>query len=258
VWRLQFEDPAQLEQSTRVEALLLESGCDGSVIYRADVPLDGPGPMPHVLDPGTYGVAALARDARCATIARGCVNVRLPLAADAQILVTLARVDDAPACDISQCLDGRCEGGSEPDAGFIASDGGVLLPDAGPPPGIDGGGAPCTAEREGRCYRVVEVASTWDDAELECGRWGGHLAHFGDEAEERFLDTNVPSRHWIGLTDVAAEGTFRWADGSVFEYSRWQETAPRDTPPWRDCVSSDASGWLDSRCTEELPYVCER
>lgn len=32
---------------------------------------------------------------------------------------------------------------------------------------------------------------------------------------------------WIGLTDDGEVGTFRWSDGSSFDYERWGPTAPR-------------------------------
>jgi len=275
-WALRFEEPDVATRAALVEALVLAGGCGGDVRYRAEVPREGAGPMPPVLEAGRYGVAAIARDDRCATIARGCVEVELPLPAGARVVVPLNRTDEAPACEASRCAAGRCEGGvAQDDAGFVAVDGGVELPDAGVDAGgvdagsPDGGrrdagapdaGAPaCDAERAGRCYRFVTEGREWADAEADCQRWGGHLVSYADVDEERFIGmANPPAPHWMGLTDADEESTFVWTDGTPTTYTRWADGSPRFAPPWRDCVGNTVEGWRDARCNGVHGYVCER
>ncbi|MCA9609638.1 MAG: hypothetical protein KC619_28765, partial [Myxococcales bacterium] len=228
--------------------------------------IDRPGPMPPVLDRGRYGLAGLARDESCATIARGCVSVVLPLPSSARVVVPLAAVDEGPACPASACVRGRCEGDAELDASFPPADGGVELPDAGPPD-LDAGGtdaaipdasSPCDLYLDDRCYRLGTTNDTWDAAERACVVWGGHLVTLDSAAEEAAVEAQLGAGHWIGLTDATTEGTFVWADGTALGYARWSTDAPRATPPWRDCVQHTAAGWLDGRCTDLHSFVCER
>lgn len=278
-WSLRFADPADRERSQLVEALVLEGGCDGRPVYRAEVPAGGLGPTPPVLTPGRYGLAGLARDGACATIARGCVAVALPLPDQARVVVPLARVDEGAACPASACRAGRCEGANELDGGFEPIDGGVEIPDAGrgdagpPDAGLPDAGlpdanlpdanlpdasSPCDLYRDGRCFRLVPTPDTWDAAERACVVWGGHLVAYDDAEEEAAVEGQLGDGHWIGLSDAAREGTFVWADGTALGYARWSPGAPASTPPWRDCVRHTASGWLDARCNELRPFVCER
>jgi len=275
-WALRFDEPDVAARSALLEALVLDGSCAGEVIYRAEVPREGAGPMPPVLEPGRYGVAALARDDRCATIARGCVEVELPLPANARVVVPLRHSEEVPACAASRCRAGRCEGGAAPDdAGFVAADGGVELPDAGPMDasthdagGPDAGrpdagrpdaGAGCDVELGSTCYWFSTATLDWYEAEDACIRWGGHLVSYADEGEETTLRmANAPAPHWTGLADGSSEGTFTWTDGTALGYSRWASGSPRSSPPWRDCVLSTVAGWQDSRCTDRHGFVCER
>ncbi|HJL14468.1 MAG TPA: lectin-like protein [Sandaracinaceae bacterium LLY-WYZ-13_1] len=279
-WSLRLGSRETAERAQLVEAFVFEGGCDGALVYRAEVGADGRGPMPPALAPGRYGLAGQVRDRACRTIARGCVEVTLPLPADARVSVRLAPVDEAPACDEAQCTRGRCEGGVERDAGprFSPSDGGVLFddagrtrPDAGPPPRDAGphddagsaapdGGAACDAVRDGVCFRFVASARAWTDAEADCVAWGGHLATLRDAEEERFVLGRRPedTAYWFGLNDRDEEDAFVWVDGSGASHRRWVDDAPRAAPPWRDCVRVDEDGWRDDRCRDARPYVCAR
>lgn len=254
-WSLRFADPSVADRAVLVEALVFEGACDGPVLYRADVPPDGPGPMPPVLSPGTYGLAAVARDASCRTVAEGCVELELPPSPGVEPNITLEAVDRGPACPEDRCAAGRCDDDVPPviargDAGGGSADAGW--------PGSDAGDG-CDARLDGRCYRIRGAPRAWDQAETDCAGWGGHLVRIDDRDEERALvDVGAADAHWIGLTDASEEGAFAWSDGSPLTYARWADGAPRAMPPWRDCVHTTEDGWTDARCSDALPYVCER
>lgn len=253
-WSLRFEDSTIASEAVRVEAYVFADGCDGPLLYRADVPSMGAGPPPPVLAPGRYGLAASAVGRSCAILARGCVEATFPLARGARIVVPITRAPGPPACEERACTAGRCENGAEHDGGFTPSDGGIVVGDAGSDP-ISG----CDAEDGGRCYRIRGTPQSWDDAEASCQTWGGHLVRPRDAAEEDFLRTaGAPSEYWLGFSDAASEGSFVGPVGDVLTYSRWAPGAPRSTPPWRDCVLSSGSGWTDENCSDQAPYVCER
>lgn len=98
-----------------------------------------------------------------------------------------------------------------------------------------------------------------------------------DEAEATFLRSQTGgAAHYIGLTDLEAEGCFRWATpvpdpalpnapdmgascGSPTGYSNWSAGAPNGGEDV-DCVqlSEDEAGtWRDVACSTPLPWICE-
>jgi hypothetical protein len=240
-WSLRFVEDTAVDRAVIVEAILLRGGCRGDLIYRAEVPREGMGPMPPALGRGRYGFAGVARDASCRPIARGCAEAELPLTIDARVSVPLEPVDEPPAC-ASGCIEGRCEGEIDADAGmFMAADGGVV--------------PPCD---RGRCYSIAPpLTASWEDAELACIAWGGHLAELDDAEEEAWILARASGALWIGLSDAGEEQHFVWTEGDS-AYRRWISGAPRTNPGWRDCVAISDDGWEDRRCTDALPYVCER
>ncbi len=81
----------------------------------------------------------------------------------------------------------------------------------------------------GHRYYLLDLA-TWTDAEAAGRAFGAPLATINDEAENEWLRSNFGSRFygslWIGLNDVAEEGTFVWAGGEAASYRNWQDGQP--------------------------------
>jgi hypothetical protein len=123
--------------------------------------------------------------------------------------------------------------GNEGDAG-VGPDPGNEDPDvdAAPPPLTP----PCPGSEFGdSCYEVFGELAAWDVAEQRCLAWGGHLASIQSPEEDAFLDDwpvqlGIPfadgSGIWLGATDAAVDGDFRWPDGSVLSFSSWAPTQP--------------------------------
>ena len=73
-----------------------------------------------------------------------------------------------------------------------------------------------------RCYELSEVRRTWTDAEHDCMRKGGHLAHIPDEHHQIDIYNIVHQHHedhgvWIGLNDRDHEEHFTWASGNFIK-----------------------------------------
>src|SRR5690606_1314063 len=154
-----------------------------------------------------------------------------------------------------------------PPIGDTVVDEGEPEPDtaAEPPPG-----APCTGnEFGGSCYQLFAEVAPWGVAEQRCVAWGGHLASVESEAEDDFISSwpallGIPpgngSGIWLGATDAALDGDFRWWDDAQVLFDNWAVFQP-DNGPGVDCIEkrNDAAAlWYDRRCTDALPFVCER
>ena len=78
------------------------------------------------------------------------------------------------------------------------------------------------------------VASSWEDAASYALSLGGFLVTVDDASENEWIvDTfstwDNQSRHlWIGLSDDAQEGQYRWHDGTPFLYRNWGDAQPSE------------------------------
>jgi hypothetical protein len=115
----------------------------------------------------------------------------------------------------------------------------------------------------GHCYQGFGSTRTFADAEAACVIWGGNLVAINDEAERVFIYDNGGlggGWNWIGLNDIAVEGTYVWTNGDpvTFIYSR----SLVNTDAY-DCVyqrngAAQKGDWSAQPCTALHGYVCER
>ena len=66
----------------------------------------------------------------------------------------------------------------------------------------------------------------WAAARVGCQSRGGDLASIHSAAEQAQLVALAPRLgashdYWIGLNDIAREGTWVWSDGTPVDYSAW-------------------------------------
>lgn len=79
-------------------------------------------------------------------------------------------------------------------------------------------------------FKVIKKQMTWKDAEAYCRKLGGHLAMPKDKETSDFI-IELATQYklnglWLGGTDEAKEGEWRWADGTLVEYSNWNTGQP--------------------------------
>ncbi len=122
---------------------------------------------------------------------------------------------------------------------------------------------------QGKGYLLTSV-QTLEEAQAEALGLNGHLVSINDAAEEAWLKETFGKEQtlWIGLTDQAEEGQFRWVTGESLDYQNWALGQPdnhpnieredyavlnfRDTSQWNDAsalstyrgiIEIDLSSW---------------
>jgi len=135
--------------------------------------------------------------------------------------------------------------------------------------GGSGGLAPgCSSS--GTSYVTCPTGAIYDEAAATCQSMGMHLIRV-DSAEENAWLAAALSDSWLGASDSAVEGEWRWQDGTLFWigqangsaqnglFTAWNALTPSASPPAGDCakMKSNSATWGDVLCISTLPYVCE-
>ncbi|XP_061493936.1 dromaiocalcin-1-like [Rhineura floridana] len=120
----------------------------------------------------------------------------------------------------------------------------------------------------GHCYGYFHQELSWQQAEGQCQRNGGHLASILSRDEHkaiaRFLqgvqkwdDEDV----WIGLYIPASGDGWAWADGSPVAYTAWEKVQSYFTLKGGHCAALDESSgfrlWDGDECHDRNPFLCK-
>ncbi len=128
-------------------------------------------------------------------------------------------------------------------------------------------------------YLLCKELRSWDDASTGCGAVGMQLARVDDTNENQWLLTNAylpggsSTAAWLGGSDRAIEGEWRWNDGELFwlgdnagaaqngNFAAWYSREPNDVNADEDCATLETKAgkaeWYDRQCSLALPYICE-
>jgi hypothetical protein len=138
-------------------------------------------------------------------------------------------------------------------------------PDAAPP--ADAPPPPCPPDArqdEGLCVRLEATPRTWDEAAAACAAAGGRLALVLDERAATAVNASaagaMAASYWLGASDRATEGEWRWADGAPLAFTAWGNGQPNDatSPEEQDCLVVRTGGrWYDDDCATPQASVCE-
>ncbi|XP_072104393.1 uncharacterized protein [Mobula birostris] len=110
------------------------------------------------------------------------------------------------------------------------------------------------------CYQFSSSENIWVEAQRQCASVDAHLVVINNANEQDFLTTTYRTRHWIGLSDAASEGDWRWVDGTDYYSSSryWDEGEPNNDKDAEDCVEIlDTGKWNDLPCDERRYWICE-
>ncbi|MEO8183197.1 MAG: C-type lectin domain-containing protein [Deltaproteobacteria bacterium] len=111
-----------------------------------------------------------------------------------------------------------------------------------------------TISETSSCYLLGDTALSWQDARNFCQAWGGDLVEIGSPEENARLFERIEGRVWIGASDRAEEGTFRWAGGALLEYTRWADGQPNNLQGGEDCAELEGfdDQWNDVPCADAI------
>ncbi len=112
----------------------------------------------------------------------------------------------------------------------------------------------------GRCIHYSTTAGTWSEQKTYCENLGGWLAIITSSAENSLLSAERPSstnNYYIGLNDIATEGSFKWTDGTspASGVTFWGTNEPNGGAT-EDCVVLGSS-WADVSCSSKALAICE-
>jgi hypothetical protein len=181
---------------------------------------------------------------------------------------------------------GSANGGSTNGGSTNGASGDTSL--AGMPTGGDGGAGPgpactgtadCTCDTlNGHTYWFCRQSLGWNDANAYCQTGGMTLVRIDNATENTFVLSRGTANGvfvtplffaYLGSNDQAAEGEWRWVDGTLFwnggtngslepgMYANWDNKSPSTTSIQR-CSGMLATGlWQDRSCTALAPFICE-
>jgi len=117
--------------------------------------------------------------------------------------------------------------------------------------------------RPGDLHAYSSPLEAWlrrSEAAAACAGAHAHLATFADAAELAFVTANVhvDADAWIGLDDLASEGSFAWVTGEPYAWANWAAGEPSADTPDSDCVVMQGDGqWDDRPCDSTERFLCE-
>ncbi|KAG7172555.1 CD209 antigen-like 8 [Homarus americanus] len=122
----------------------------------------------------------------------------------------------------------------------------------------------------GECfYLSYKNKLSWHDANSSCTMMGAHLAEPGNLRDLAAILQNLPTklkRWWVGGSDEAQEGDWRWLSGRPVSSSDWREGQPSNislTNDVQDClalamVKTQSPPLDDYSCWKKRAFICQQ
>ncbi|XP_032634583.1 C-type lectin domain family 4 member A-like isoform X1 [Chelonoidis abingdonii] len=122
------------------------------------------------------------------------------------------------------------------------------------------------------CYYLSRDIMNWGDSETNCTGMGSHLVVINTGTEQDFIFnwakrtfTSFSDRsYYIGLTDQAEEGQWRWVDQTPYNETAafWRQNEPSNGNMENCAVmhietKANRKNWNDIPCSTEVHRVCE-
>ncbi|HFB99333.1 MAG TPA: HYR domain-containing protein, partial [Phaeodactylibacter sp.] len=104
---------------------------------------------------------------------------------------------------------------------------------------------------------------SWNTAKSESIEAGGHLAIIDNSGENEYIREHIMANYaWIGLSDAANEGYFKWVDNTSPSYTEWASGEPNDEDPYtwgadNVVIKKNSGEWYDRNGSYGYEYVME-
>lgn len=121
----------------------------------------------------------------------------------------------------------------------------------------------------GHRYAYFDHSVNWYYANAYCEAMGGYLAAIGSAEENEYVNSLCGGDMvWLGATDAAEEGVWRWPDGQQVVYENWSYLNPNNYPEndegrenyltMNDVRLNNREGyWSDSDGCWKSGFICE-
>jgi len=139
-----------------------------------------------------------------------------------------------------------------------------------------------TNSANGHTYKRYDSNVSWQQAKTACASRGAHLITITDQSEQDFYaqilrkpesELTVPNDGvlWLGATDEAQEGVWKWVTGELFVFQNWYPGEPNNFFNGENYMVSGGpdsagqpfgSGWNDAGATsaptpQTFKFICE-
>ena len=116
-------------------------------------------------------------------------------------------------------------------------------------------------------YIISEQKLNWKDARQSCKDKNGDLVIINNAKEKSHIIELIQCSnddYWIGLSDIQAEGIFKWISSNFIpNFTDWYDgnpIQPDNNGGQEDCVELRKIynfQWNDFDCSSEKRYICE-
>ena len=110
-----------------------------------------------------------------------------------------------------------------------------------------------------KCYKTYDTYQSWNKSREFCVSHGADLVVVDSKEEMDFIGRSYVY-FWLGATDAAGEGTWRWVDGTglSLDNSSWSGGRPRGGVD-RNCLwmvwEQNQFKWTDESCEDAWGFV---
>ena len=121
-------------------------------------------------------------------------------------------------------------------------------------------------ENGDHCFYWSTEIMAWDKAEEFCRTKGAHLASVTSKATNDYIEAELKQRDHhllIGGSDKESEGTWKWSDGSTWEFTNWGTIQGQEQPSnhtGQNCLEYHISNWdwNDNNCLLHRNLLCSK
>jgi len=113
------------------------------------------------------------------------------------------------------------------------------------------------------CWFLNTKAYNWNDARNWCNALKGDLLSIHNAGDLQFAQSlaglSSSDRTWVGATDENTEGTWRWSDGTPFDFLFWDPGQPHggDKENCGDLrIVNNMTGLNDEHCNNQHQFIC--